>query len=263
MTILQSILTLGSIGIIAGLLLVISYSKLKVKEDPRVEKLLDILPGVNCGACGYASCLEYALSISKGDTEVDNCRAGGAELTMGIAGIMGVEYAAGSVVSKAAVRCNVKDRKYLAEYKGTGTCVSAQLLGGGMACKYGCFGYGDCIDVCLFDAIHLNEELIPVIDMDKCTGCGLCVKACSRDIIILKEVDDGRIVYVGCSNRQAGKDTKKVCDVGCIACNICEKKAPEGSFAVEDNLSCAVKQSQQIIIADIKCPTSCIYESKK
>ncbi|MFC2061786.1 RnfABCDGE type electron transport complex subunit B [Elusimicrobiota bacterium] len=262
MTFLQSLLVFGGIGIAAGLLLVIAYGKLKVDEDPKIEKILEILPGINCGACGYASCHEYAAAVCKGDAAIDLCRVGGADTCKKIAQIAEVEHAGEEKILKAVVRCGVKDRKYSASYNGPETCVSTALLGGGMTCKYGCFGYNDCVEACPFDAIYLNENSLPVVNIEKCTGCGLCVQACPRDIIVLREIKDKKIVYVGCSNKQSGKDTRRVCDVGCIACKICEKKAPEGSFKVDDDLSEVIFQDKDINVEDIKCPTECIYEAE-
>lgn len=264
MIVLYSIIALGSIGIIAGIILVAAYGKLKVQEDPKVEEVLESLPGSNCGACGFASCHEYAISVSKGEAAIDLCRVGGAALSQSLAVIMGVDHADdASMPQKAVVKCGVKDRKILADYDGPKTCSSAQLIGGGMACRYGCFGYADCMVVCPFDAIYMNENSLPVIDLHKCTACGLCVKACPRDIIFLDKLPDDRLVYVGCNNRQSGKNTRKVCGVGCIACKICEKKAPEGTFLVEDGLSKTIKQDPEIVVDEIKCPTKCIYESRK
>jgi len=263
MTIAQSIAAFGLIGLTAGLLLIIAYSKLKVEEDERVEKMTGLLPGANCGACGYASCHAYAEAIAKGEAEITECRAGGPELAKQLGEIMGQDHEGGAGEVKAVVRCGVKDRKKLADYSGPGTCASANLTGGGMACRFGCLGYGDCLPVCPFDAISLNENNLPVIDLNKCTGCGICVKECPRNIITLRPLKNNRIVYVGCSNTQAGKNTRKVCDVGCIACMICEKKGPEGAFKVENGLSEVREQKDEIVVDDIKCPTKCIYESRK
>ncbi len=282
MSILYSVIVLGSIGLLAAIILVISNNKLKVADDPKVEKIIEALPGLNCGACGEPSCHEYALKISKEESEIDLCRAGGKKLSESIAAIIGLEHVAQKSVLKAVVRCGVKNRKKIAVYRGSANCLSANISGGGLACKYGCFGYGDCESVCPFDAIHLNENLLPVVAFNNCTACGLCVKVCPRDIIILQEVEDittknadiksadiisedipqveNRIVYVGCRNRQTAKYTRNICDVGCIACNICVKRAPEGAFEVRDNLS-SVKNQKEIDILAIKCPTGCIYEN--
>ncbi|MFH1416343.1 MAG: (Fe-S)-binding protein [Elusimicrobiota bacterium] len=263
MVILYSLLALGGIGITAGVILVIAYNRLKVEEDPRIEELSEALPGINCGACGYASCHEYAVSLNSRKAAADLCRAGGVETNRKIASIMGIDHCDDAVPKKAIVRCRAEKKIYLAEYNGPCTCVSAQLLGGGMACKYGCFGYGDCAAVCPFDAISPDKNSMPVVDIEKCTGCGICVDACPRNIIILQDLVGDRIIYVGCSNMQAGKDTREVCAFGCIACRICEKKAPAGSFSVDNNLAGVTRQIPEISVKDIKCPTGCIYEARR
>ncbi|MCP3683740.1 MAG: RnfABCDGE type electron transport complex subunit B [bacterium] len=263
MTLIQSIIALGSIGILAGIILVIAYNKLKVEEDPRVEELIEALPGTNCGACGYASCHEYAVSINKSESETNLCRAGGTELGRVIAEIMGVSHEdSNEIMQKAVIRCQAEERKALAEYTGPETCETSQLLGGGTACKYGCLGYGDCVIVCPFDAIYLDNNSLPVVVLDKCTGCGLCLKACPRNIIALKDLRNKRIVYVGCNNVQTGQETRKLCASGCIACKICEKKGPENAFTVENNLAEVRNQTAKLVISEIKCPTTCIYEKK-
>jgi Na+-translocating ferredoxin:NAD+ oxidoreductase subunit B len=60
-------------GILAGLLS-IAYSKLKVEKDPRVEKIEELLPGVNCGVCGFASCQEFAEKLIKHEVSVEKCK---------------------------------------------------------------------------------------------------------------------------------------------------------------------------------------------
>ncbi len=244
------------------MILVISYGKLKVSETPDIKKVSRVLPGVNCGACGYASCHEYAVSVVEGKAEINECIPGGDKTAEKIGKILGLESEAGGQF-KAVVKCGVRDRKYNARYKGPKSCVAADLVAGGLSCKYGCFGYGDCVEVCPFDAIYLNENNLPKVDFKKCTGCGLCVKACPRNIIELVEPEKNRIVYVGCSSKQSGKNTRTVCDSGCIGCKICEKQGPEGMFKVEDNLAGVKIQNQKADTDKIKCPPGCIYEFSK
>ncbi|MBN2406817.1 MAG: RnfABCDGE type electron transport complex subunit B [Elusimicrobia bacterium] len=260
MTVIQSIIVFGSIGLVAGIILVIAYSKLKVEEDPKVEKILESLPGLNCGSCGCASCHEYAVLLAKGEAGIDLCRPGGPEVRKKLAFIMNMDSSEECAVFKAVIRCRTQERKCTADYTGPRTCAAAHLTGGGMACKYGCLGYGDCVEACPFGAISLDKDNFPVINFSLCTACGLCVRSCPRNLITLERVIDGRVVYVGCSNRQPGKETRKVCVSGCIACRICEKKAPEGTFQVKDNLSGVIRQDPGIKIDEIKCPTKCIYE---
>ncbi|MFA6548617.1 MAG: ferredoxin, partial [Candidatus Margulisiibacteriota bacterium] len=126
----------------------------------------------------------------------------------------------------------------------------------GMACGYGCMGYGDCVCVCSFDAIAMRDGL-PVVDANKCTACGKCVAACPRKIISL--IPDDFKVIVACSSHDSGPVTRKNCPVGCIACKICEKEVPQ-VFKVDDNLA-VIDYSQKGIdcsSAIAKCPTKCI-----
>jgi len=259
MEIIQSIFVLVGIGLAAGTLLSAAYGKLKVEEDPLIERISEALPGLNCGACGYASCHEYASAVSSKKADINLCRAGGSALAERLAEITGVS-AEDSETFKAVIRCGVKERKLLAGYSGPCDCLSASLTGGGIACRYGCFGYGDCVRVCPFGALQVTSG-VPELNFERCTGCGLCVAACPRDIIELKRIVNDKIVYVGCSNRQSPKITRTVCSDGCIGCRLCEKRAPEGAFRVENNLSTAEIVYEPVDIAGIKCPTGCIYET--
>lgn len=258
MEILQSILVLVGMGLISGILLVVAYGKLKVDEDPVIEKITEVLPGLNCGACGYASCGEYASAIFQKLTDIGLCRAGGDALNEKISEITGLASEAAEVF-KAVIHCGVKERKILAEYDGPRDCLSASLTGAGLACRYGCFGYGDCVNACPFGALKVTSG-VPELDFNLCIGCGLCVDACPRDLIEIKKVLKDKIVYVACSNIQSAKLTRTVCSVGCIGCKICEKRAVEGAFKVENFLARAEAVEEEIDIPAIKCPTACIHE---
>jgi len=259
MIILISILVLGVLGFVFAALLALAADYFKIEEDQRVATILAILPGANCGACGAAGCHDFADKLIKGEVLVSGCLVGGAEVAKKIAQIMGVE---GHEVHKkvAAVHCGAKEdqRKRGANYLGVKTCLAADLVdGGGLLCKYGCLGYGDCFCVCPFDAIRMKEGL-PVIDPEKCTACGKCVVACPRKIIHLRPYDFP--VWVACRSYDTGVVVRQICPVGCIACKICEKQVPE-VFKVVDNLA-VVDYTKAGINCDPaieKCPTKCIY----
>ncbi|MEA3506960.1 MAG: RnfABCDGE type electron transport complex subunit B [Elusimicrobiota bacterium] len=264
---ITSIAAFGAIALAAGIILAVAYSKLKVEEDPTVEKITEVLPGLNCGACGYASCHEYARHIAEKESDFGLCRPGGEDTMQEIADILGVEGEGASRKVKAVVRCGVKDRIRSAVYEGSHeSCLALNVTGAGMACRYGCLGGGDCVEVCPVRpvrAIKLNENNVPVIDYDKCTGCGLCVEACPRDIITLVEPRNEEIVYVGCMSLQSAKETKSNCSEGCIGCRLCERRAPEGMFLVEENLASVKKQTEKVDVPGIKCPADCIYVLKR
>ena len=259
-TILLSSAILGGMGLIAGIVLVIAYKKLKVEEDSRIEEITALLPGINCGACGYASCHDYAVNIVEKGAKPGACAPSGDGVSEKISEIVGVAVSAGEK-KKAVVKCFTKERKMSALYVGRQDCSSANQLGGGMLCKEGCLGLGDCAAVCPFDAIKMLPSGTAYTDYDRCTGCGICVASCPRKIIELVAPREDKCVYVGCSNTQPAKETRQTCSSGCIACLLCVKKGPEGMFTINNNLSAVVSQPDtSFSLEQIKCAPGCIYE---
>ncbi|MDP2911781.1 MAG: RnfABCDGE type electron transport complex subunit B [Candidatus Omnitrophota bacterium] len=254
------ILTMSIMGLLFGLGLAYASKIFRVEIDPKIDMIMRALPGANCGACGMAGCASLAEAIAHGKAEITSCAPGGQEVCDKIAGILGV----GAKVKHkktARVRCNGGKRsadKYI--YQGVKKCYAATLLAGGnKECRFGCLGFGDCVGVCSFDAIHLNENNIPVVSADKCTACGKCVHACPRKIIILEKTNDK--IYVKCLSRDKGTAVKPICPVGCIGCKICEKLSG-GVFIVENNLSRAdyskAKSDTPWQTVIEKCPVKCI-----
>lgn len=269
MLLLYSILSMVVLGLFFALVLFLADKKLRISEDPKVEKVDKALVGLNCGACGYPSCRIAAEAIVKGEAAVDSCIVGGEGVAMIIADIMGQDFSKKTHKNIAVIHCGVDSatRQMSANYSGVKSCVAANLLmQGGMACKYGCLGLGDCATVCSVDAIIMKNDT-PVIDVEKCIGCGACVKACPRNIISLRPyAPEERTIYVACSNHEPGKQVRAVCKIGCIACGICQKLS-EGVFEINNNLSRVnlQKAKDQTVDWDAiiqKCPTKCILEIK-
>ncbi len=262
MTLYQSIAVLGSLGVVSGIVLAVSFSRLKVEDDPLVEEILQALPDINCGACGYASCHAYAELVAEGKAPADMCAPGGPETEEKIIRIKGGDLSSEKKIPKnAVVHCKPQKRIFSAGYCGIETCSAANISGAGLLCRFGCLGFGDCLAACPFDAIKINSSGAAEVIPEKCTACGLCVRSCPRDIILMVDYNDGRASYVGCSNTQEGKNTRKVCGSGCIACGLCVKRAPEGTFVLEDSLARVEHSGGEINVEEIKCPTGCIYES--
>jgi electron transport complex protein RnfB len=249
-----AIISMGMLCILLVSLLAIADKKLRIEEDPRVEAVFAALPNVNCGGCGFPGCRAYAEHVVAGDAPINRCAPGGQETVAKIAVIMGVEV--GSTEKQVAVvLCHggIKEAEISATYSGLKGCRSAMLVGGGgKLCQYGCLGYGDCVAVCPFDAIYINDNQLPVVDREKCTACGNCVKACPRNLIELHPFNHRMFVF--CKSHAKGPIVKKACNVGCIGCGICVKKAPvENGFRLEDNLA--------VINYDI-CPASEVVVEK-
>jgi electron transport complex protein RnfB len=266
-----SILSMVVLGVLFAFVLFIADKKMRVEEDPQIERIEKATLGLNCGACGYPSCRLAAEAVAKGEVDVSVCIVGGENTAKAIAEILGKKVPAKTHKNIAIVHCGIdsKTRQMAAEYIGVRDCASANLImQGGMVCQYGCLGFGDCAKVCPVDAIIMKNG-IPVIDIEKCIGCGACVKACPRNIISLRSHIPGeKIVYVACNNPEAGKQVRAVCKIGCIACGICQKLS-EGVFKVRDNLSRVnlkkMREKKDIKWDEIiqKCPTNCIVEIDK
>ncbi len=225
---ISSVVSLTAIGFVFGIILSYAKLKLKIERDPRIEQVVEILPGANCGACGLPGCSAYATKIVEENYDINLCPVGGQAVVEKIASILGVEPVDGGVPLKARVMCHggkaETSRKFV--YEGPKTCHAADgLMGGFKVCEYGCLGLGDCVSVCAFDAIYINDNGLPVIDDEKCTGCGNCVQACPRGIMTLvKETFD---LHVMCKNMEKAPLMKLGCSVGCIGCRLCVKACTE------------------------------------
>lgn len=222
-----------------GLALILGYSadKFKVEKNPKIDELLMVLPGVNCGACGYAGCENYAVNIADNGAPLTLCAVGGPPVAEKIGDVMGVKVSTVDVMV-AYVKCNGDCNKSKAkyEYHGLMDCVSASALpgGGAKSCSYGCLGLGTCVNVCDFDAIVIKDG-IAIIDENKCTSCGACIKACPKNII--ESVPINSRVRVACNSYDSARDTMQSCEVGCIACKKCENICPFDAIHVNNNLA--------------------------
>jgi len=235
--IITAVVCFSVTGLVLGILLAVASRYLKVIVDPREEKILGILPGINCGACSYPGCSSYASAIVIKNEELNKCIPGGMKIAEQIGGIMGQKV--GKMEKRIArVFCNGGRDKSLEvfEYSGIASCSAIQITAGGnKTCTYGCLGLGDCAGVCPFDAIVMRDDRIPHIIEDKCTACGRCVAACPRGLISIIPAD--KRVIVACRSKDPGPETRRNCSVGCIACRICVKVCPSKATSVNENLA--------------------------
>jgi Na+-translocating ferredoxin:NAD+ oxidoreductase RNF subunit RnfB len=234
-----SIITVAALGAIFGIGLTLASKKFAVVEDPRIEKLVSVLPGSNCGACGFIGCHALAQAIIQGKADVSSCIVGGVEVANRIAEAMGEMRLTRTKreIMVAALFCyggiNAKDRM---QYHGIKDCRAAMVvLGGQKQCTYACLGFGSCMRACPFDAITMSKEFLPVIDADKCTACQKCIKICPKGVLHLVSKDKN--VKVRCSSHDKGNVVVRVCSVGCIACKKCEETCRFDAIHVIDNLA--------------------------
>ncbi len=249
-----------------ALVLLIASVKLKVEVDPKVDEIHRVLPNLDCGACGFAGCGQYAKAVLENPELLGKCAPGGAGTSSKIADILNLQVSDSGPLKKPIVHCraHTEDKTVYARYQGIQTCTAANALANVQACAFGCLGFGDCIRACKFDALDIIDGLATV-DYDKCTGCTACSKACPRHLIEMVPFRHENMMTVACSSKETGKSTRAICKVGCIGCGLCAKQSD--LFKVEDNLArcdyVKYETTEKEETAMKKCPTKVIvYRGK-
>lgn len=265
-TLLFTVIVLCILGVLSAVILYFVARKFHVEEDPRLGVVESMLPGANCGGCGFPGCKGMANALVKND-DISSlyCPAGGAEAMNKIATYLGkavAEQEPQVAVIRCAGRCDNRIRNNI--YNGASSCaVEAALYGGETACVYGCLGQGDCVDACTFGAMTLNPVTgMPEVDQDKCTACGACVKACPKGIIELRKKGvKNRRIYICCSNKDKGAVARKACVAACIGCGKCVKTCPFGAITVENHLAYIDPEKCRLCRKCVaECPTGAIVE---
>ncbi len=245
--ILLSVVFLCVTAVIASISLLLVSKKFTVKEDPRIEQVTEMLPGINCGVCGFPGCRSFAEALvegaRKGDIADLMCPVGGLSTMQEVGDFLGFKISAAEP-KVAVLRCGgsrqVTDRLF--NFEGPRKCAIAHsLFSGENGCAYGCLGLGDCVDACHFDALYMNPETgLPVVNADNCISCGACIKACPRQLFELRPLGEAaKRVWVNCMNQDKGSVAVKICKVACIGCGKCVEECPEDVQAItlENNLA--------------------------
>ncbi len=256
-------LAAGFLAVLGGLLatmLAVANRRLYVYEDPRIDMVDEMLPHANCGACGTPGCRPFAEALVKGAVDPGLCTVNSADMTQSIADFLGVEVGDHEKrVARLACSGGTHVAYTRASYEGLSTCRAANLVsGGGKGCAWGCLGFGDCGDVCGFDAITMNKYGLPVVKDDLCTACGDCVDICPKELFSLHPVS--RRLWVACVNQDATEPAEAQCDVVCNACARCAVDAPEGLISIKNNLAIIDYNKNELAsrVSIERCPTGAI-----
>ncbi|MHC5066146.1 MAG: (Fe-S)-binding protein [Planctomycetota bacterium] len=258
--ILQAAGIMFGLGLLLACALALAYRFLRVQEDPKLEHVEELLPGTNCGACGEPGCHAFAETLVSGSNQPSGCTVSSPTDVEGLAEFLGVDP--GSAEKRVArLRCagGLGQAKQVAAYDGFANCRAAALTtGGGKGCAWGCLGLGDCEVVCDFDAIHMNTNGLPVVDVAGCTACNDCVEICPKDLFELMPLSQPLLVQ--CNVPLAGEEAVELCRVACDACGRCAADAPEGVIEMQGNLPVINMERAAELEPEVtfRCPTGAI-----
>lgn len=256
---------LASIGFLLGLavalasLLALANARLRVEEDPRIDDVEQMLPGNNCGACGMPGCRAFAEAAVGGTIKPSACTVGGPEMAQTVAEYLGVDAGSREPTVARLLCAGGKDvAGSMGDYKGHESCRALAVTGSAKGCTWGCLGLGDCEVVCTFDAIRMGPTGLPIVDIDRCTSCGDCVRICPRGLFQIVPVAHRLIVQ--CKSELEGDRALEACQVACTGCGKCAADAPAGLVTMKKNLPMIDDDRRHLESpnATLRCPTAAI-----
>lgn len=250
------IVIMSAIGFLLGFGLALLARIMAVETDPKTEQILSVLPGANCGACGYPGCAGYAEAVAKNGADINLCSAAGQQMIAEIGNIVGRNAAAGKRYV-AKIKCmGVKDSSALLyTFSGEDDCFAVySMYQGNRKCKYGCVGYGSCAKICPAGAIKRDESGRLYADSNACIGCRKCVTVCPAHVIEMVPADGG--YYIACNSHDNAKTVREICGKGCLGCKACERLTGDASRICTDNCLAKIGYNSEtdLSLAAAKCP---------
>lgn len=259
--VLTALAILVGLGLLFATILAISYKKLKVYEDPRLDIVEEMLPSTNCGACGVPGCRAFAEKLVAREMSPSGCTVSSPDGIDKIAEFLGVD--AGETEKRVArLLCagGKNEAHNLADYKGSmSTCRGeAVVTAGSKDCTWGCLGLGDCEEVCDPEAIFMNDNGLPEVIPEKCTACNDCVEICPKGLFVIMPVSQRLIVQ--CKSLLEGDLAESKCSVACTGCERCVADSAPGVIEIKDNLAVINYELNDLTtpMATKRCPTDAI-----
>ncbi|MDH5475606.1 MAG: RnfABCDGE type electron transport complex subunit B [Cyclobacteriaceae bacterium] len=249
------------IGLLFGTILTVAYKKMKVYEDPRIDRVEEMLPSANCGACGVPGCRAFSEKVVNNEMNVGKCTVSSPSAIEKIADFLGIEANSEEKrVARLLCAGGIAEAQNMAEYRGgIQTCRGEAVVSGGpKECNWGCLGLGDCADVCDFNAIVMNDNGLPVVIPELCTACNDCVEVCPKGLFEIMPINQRLIVQ--CKSLLEGDEALSKCSVACNACNRCVADAQQDVISIQQNLAVINYELNERAddAATKRCPTGAI-----
>lgn len=223
-----------ALAFVLGFLLGVFRKVFHVETDETVAEIRGVLPGANCGGCGYPGCDGLAAAIAAGSAPVTACTAGGPAVAEAIGAILGVQAQAEKKAAVLLCRGSREKAPDKAFYTGVPSCRAAKIsVNGTKQCDSGCIGFGDCASACPFGAVQMSADGLPVVDLETCTGCGVCVSACPQHLLALFPVSGtGALLRCSCCNPVKNRLLKD-CKAACIKCGKCARQCHANAITMD------------------------------
>ncbi len=157
-----AVVSLTVLGTVFGLLLGLAARYLKVEGNPLVAEIEQLLPGAQCGQCGFPGCSGAAQALADGNASVTLCPPGGRAVVQALAAKLGVEADLSGVKDSVPMLAEVKEEI--------------------------CIGCTRCFKVCPTDAIMGAAQQIHSVFREACTACGKCEEVCPTESIKLQPI---------------------------------------------------------------------------
>ena len=159
---ISAVLSITTLGLFLGILLGMAARYLKVEGNQLQQEIEDMLPGSQCGQCGYPGCSPAADALANGAAEVTLCPPGGRSLALALADKLGVSVDLSAMEDKPSLLAHIKEDL--------------------------CIGCMKCFKRCPTDAILGGPKQIHAVLTEACTGCEKCVDICPTECVSMRPV---------------------------------------------------------------------------
>jgi Na+-translocating ferredoxin:NAD+ oxidoreductase RNF subunit RnfB len=150
--IFTAVIVLGMIALIAAVVLYVVSKRFAVQEDPRIAEVQEVLPGANCGGCGFAGCSAFADALVKGadNGSLDGmlCPVGGQPVMGQVADLLGMPWPTPTQGCGGSLQCCPSTALRWLSTMDLHTCAAIHATGAGETAVARLSGCGDCVQAC-------------------------------------------------------------------------------------------------------------------